>query len=402
MSSRLYTQTHPWITFGIDLHRFDHRLWLALGEAISKVEHIAGTPLNPTMATKLHRLYLARGVGATTAIEGNTLTEEQVAQQLDGTLELPPSQRYLAQELDNILAACNYIADDVLLHRQGRLDFEVIGNYNRLVLKDLELAEEVIPGKIRAHDVGVLTYRAAPWQDCGFLLGRLCDWLNGADFGRSAELPEMLLAIVKAIVAHIYIAWIHPFGDGNGRTARLVELQILLWSGFPSPAAHLLSNHYNQTRSEYYRILSVISRNGGDVTPFVAYAVQGLVDGLRAQIEKIRSYQMDVVWENHVHALFRGQPGKSAERRKWLLLDLSQHPRPISRTMLPLLSPRLATAYRGKTERTLSRDINELVAADLLLVTEEGCSAHKDIVKAFLPARVEGESVRTKGTRRAR
>lgn len=57
-----------------------------------------------------------------------------------------------------------------------------------------------------------------------------------------------MYAIFKAVVAHLYLAWIHPVGDGNGRTARLVEFQILLSSGVPSPAAHLLSNHYNQTR----------------------------------------------------------------------------------------------------------------------------------------------------------
>ena len=57
-----------------------------LGEARSKCEHIAGVPLRPTVARELHQLYLAKGVLGTTAIEGNTLSEEQVRQLLEGQL----------------------------------------------------------------------------------------------------------------------------------------------------------------------------------------------------------------------------------------------------------------------------------------------------------------------------
>ncbi len=62
---------------------------------------------------------------------------------------------------------------------------------------------------------------------------------------------EIATGVLKAIVAHLYIAWIHPFGDGNGRTARMVEFKICLSSGIAVPAGHLLSNHYNETREAY-------------------------------------------------------------------------------------------------------------------------------------------------------
>ncbi|WP_433223897.1 Fic family protein [Dactylosporangium sp. CS-047395] len=47
------------------------------------------------------------------------------------------------------------------------------------------------------------------------------------------------LAMIKAMLAHLYLAWIHPFGDGNGRTARLIESQLLLQAGVPVPAANV-------------------------------------------------------------------------------------------------------------------------------------------------------------------
>jgi Fic family protein len=100
------------------------------------------------------------------------------------------------------------------------------------------------------------------------------------------------------VVAHLCLAWIHPFGDGNGRTARLVEFQILLGAGVPTPAAHLLSNHYNQTRTEYYRQLDRASKSGGEIVPFIEYAARGFVDGLREQLHKIRDQQWDVSWRS--------------------------------------------------------------------------------------------------------
>lgn len=70
----------------------------------------------------------------------------------------------------------------------------------------------------------------------------------------------------------------------------------------PSPAAHLLSNHCNQTRAEYYRQLDHASKSGGDIAPFIGYVVRGFVDGLREQLEKISTQQWDVVWRNFMHA----------------------------------------------------------------------------------------------------
>lgn len=75
---RTFERTHPWISFRCDLGKAGVDLWLALGEAASKCEHIARVPLRPATAQALHRLYLAKGAAATTAIEGNTLSEENM------------------------------------------------------------------------------------------------------------------------------------------------------------------------------------------------------------------------------------------------------------------------------------------------------------------------------------
>src|SRR6185369_2961933 len=293
---RTYERTHPWLTFHLNLESAPYELWLLLGEARSKCEHLAGAPLEPETAKKLHLLYLAKGIQGTTAIEGNSLSEEQVSQAIQGALKLPPSKEYLKREVENILQACNMLADSVTADKPTPLSVETIRSFNKMVLAGLEVQPEVVPGQIRGHSVGVLGYRGAPAEDCAFLLERLADWLRELDKKAPPAITGTGMAMLRAVMAHLYIAWIHPFGDGNGRTARLLEFAILLQAGVPTPAAHLLSNHYNQTRSDYYRQLAYASQSGGDVMPFLTYAMRGFVDDLRIQIEEVRRQQIDIVW----------------------------------------------------------------------------------------------------------
>lgn len=380
-------ETHPWITFQLDLSRAPWDLWLLAGEATSKCEHIEGAALRPEAADELMRIYLAKGVAATTAIEGNTLTEQQVRQRIEGTLELPQSKEYLGVEIDNIVAACNDIGQGYLRGDPALLTPELIKRLNSQILKQLPAEPHVVPGEYRECSVGVADYRAVPWQEVPALVARLCEWVGSPWL---TERPSMrgsdrirLDAILKAVLAHLYLAWIHPFGDGNGRTARLVEFHILVNAGIPFPAAHLLSNHYNQTRSEYYRQLSHASKSGGDVIPFCIYALRGFVDQLREQIEVIREQQWKLFWQNHVHQTLGDS--KTGQRRRWLVLDLAKSAAPVERRRLVDLSSRVMRGYLGKSEKALDRDLRELERLNLVERSGEGYRANVEVVRAYLP-----------------
>ncbi len=381
--SRTYQETHSWITFQLDLSQASYKAWLLLGEAQSKCQHVIGIPLLPEGARHLHQVFLAKGVLATTAIEGNTLTEEEVLRRIEGNLPLPPSKQYLGQEVDNIVNACNQIGQQVLSSAEVRLSPEKIKHYNQLVLQNLPVDDDVTPGEVRSHSVVIGRYRGAPAEDCDYLLERLCSWLNEA-FNPEASYG-IAFGVLKAIVAHLYIAWIHPFGDGNGRTARLVEFETLLSAGVPTTAAHLLSNHYNATRAEYYRQLDLAHRSGGDALPFIVYALQGFIDGLKEQIELIKTQQLRVHWINYVHDYFRDKNSLTEVRRKHLVLDLSNEPKAVSLTKIRYISPRIAEAYAGKTEKTVTRDINELAKMGLLTKTPKGIRASTERMQAFIP-----------------
>ncbi len=384
-----YSQTHPWITFTIDLSKAPWDMWLLAGEAVSKCEHLAGVALGPEAAEELMKVYLAKGALATTAIEGNTLTEDEALKRVQGVLQLPPSKEYLGIEIDNIVSTSETIRTQCLHGQAGTLSPDRINELNRRVLQGLTFEEHVVPGELRNYSVGVADYRGAPATDLPHLLRRLCEWLSVPWIEPMKSYRDVdrvrLDAILKSIVAHIYLAWIHPFGDGNGRTARLVEFYLLARAGIPFPAAHLLSNHYNETRSDYYRQLSYASKSGGDILPFCMYALRGFADQLREQIEVIRSHQLQLFWQHYVHQQLGDS--ETGRRRRYLILDLAAIAEPVSKNKLSDVSVRVLRHYLGKNEKTLARDLDELEKLSLVKRIGDKYQANTDIVKAFLPPR---------------
>jgi Fic family protein len=358
---------------------------MILGEVRSKIEHVSGSLLKPEIAAELLQVFLAKGALATTAIEGNTLTEEDARLLLEGELRLPPSQEYLAREIRNIVDAYNDIKDELIAGVSRPVSPSLLANYNRAILRDLELDDHVVPGEISEHSVVVGRYLAAPREDCKYLLQRLCDWLNGPTFVPPSPDWRLPYAVLKAIAAHLYIAWIHPFGDGNGRTARLLELRILIEAGVPTPSAHLLSNHYNQTRSEYYRQLDLSSRSGEGIVPFFGYALRGFVDGLREQLALIREQQFKDRWEQFVYQSFGGTKSEAEMRQRQLVLELSKAHGPVEKKAVRLMSPELVDMYQGRTGKTLTRDINRLIERGLIHRTPGGYVPAREQLEAFRP-----------------
>jgi Fic family protein len=382
-----YLETHPWLLFRANLRHLAPGTWIQLGQCAAKCDQISWVPLRPAVKDELQLVYLAKGIQATTAIEGNTLTEEEVRKIIEKKSVTPPSKEYLQQEVENILKACNLIAQHIKDDLEVSITPEKIREYNLIVLDKLFTSENIRPGEFRDHAVSVGRYLAPKAGEVPILMEKLCDWLNGDEFKIGKEHHPISLAIIKAIIAHLYIAWIHRFGDGNGRTARLIEFKILAQSGVPLPAAHLLSNHYNSTRTEYYNQLERTSKAGGQVTDFVTYAVQGFLDGLNEQLGKILEQQIQIALENYIHEKFREKKSETWRRRRHLALDLLALDRPIPKDEIPLISKRLNDAYKNKNIRTISRDLNKLVEMELVECVDDKYQIDKRPIMAFLPVR---------------
>lgn len=381
---RTYETTHPWIRFQFDSRILDFRIWLFLGEAKSKCEHILGAPLLPEMIWQFSRVYLAKGVLATTAIEGNTLTQNEVENRINGKLDLPPSKEYLGREIDNVVKAINLVGDEILNDKVVcDLSVEQIKEYNRIILHDLPLEEHVIAGKFRNYPVSIGSYRGAPPDDIEYLVNKYVEWLNKEFIYPSDQ--KIIYGILKAIMAHLYFVWIHPFGDGNGRTARLIEFQIMLSSGIPSIAAHLLSNHYNITRTKYYQLLDRSSKSEDFISDFIFYALEGFVDGLKDEIEEIQGRQLQVHWINHIHNRFKGMNSKTDDRKKDLILELSRSSEiHFSFEDIRHKTPKIAEMYANLNDITLKRDLSDLTELKLLKSDKKEYGLNLSILQQYL------------------
>ena len=388
--------SHDFIKFPPNLGEFSPKTWLLLGEIQAKIEHIKRLPIPRDDSDMLRRMYLTKGVHSTTAIEGNSFSEAEVEKIINREMKARPSRQYQQQQIDNMVNAFNTIARDEIQGINKMFSRDLLNSYHKIVLNNLDdsLAEGVVIGGLRTHRVEVGRYLAAPPEDCARLIDHYCDWLN-------QEMPtlagyELAAQIVKALVAHVYFAWIHPYGDGNGRMARLIEFIVLLKAGVPDVAAHLLSNFYNKTRDQYYRRLQDSHgefRGGsypdeGNLHGFIEYALQGVKDELDDQFSIIHGMQIRTIWHDSIHTEFRKRFSenltKSRQRQKRLILDLTDRfEQPIKKEEIRDLTPAVSRAYSQKTKRTIQRDLNELVKMELLKREAAGYKPNTDILFAF-------------------
>ena len=245
----------------------DNECAYMIGECHAYSRAITDIPIEPKFRDKLLRLSLIKGAQATTAIEGNTLSQEEI-DRIDQGWKLPPSKEYLEIEVKNILEAFNSLLREIIAEGKVRIITpDLIMEFHRMIGKNLGDHLDAVPGRFRTDERVVGTYLAPDHR----------------------LVPDMIDSL----------EWIHPFGDGNGRTGRLLEFYILLRAGLPSIVSHILSNFYNETRPEYYRQLDT-ARKKCDLTGFIKYAVRGFRDGLKEHflaLPHLRNFFRSQVYE---------------------------------------------------------------------------------------------------------
>ncbi|MEO8584370.1 MAG: Fic family protein [Flavitalea sp.] len=342
-----------------------------MGQCISLLKAINDTPIMPQYYTELMHIALTKGAQATTAIEGNTLTDEDISK-LQAGEKLPLSVEYQGVEVTNILNAFHTILHETIYENKDQLiSKELLLRFHKMVGQNLGEHFAAIPGHFRENDVIVGTYRCPDYRDVPQLIEQYCAFLQ--EFFRYEYGQQKFSDLfIEAIVAHVYLEWIHPFGDGNGRTGRLLEFYVLSRGGNPDITLHILSNYYNNTRSEYYRQLEKAFQTR-DLTEFIAYALLGFRDGLEQILGKIQAGQLYITWQKFVYDQFdkvnMGQKEVFKRKRNFALAL------PIDKKFLkeeiPELNIQLARLYSNVSIKTLERDMEELIELKILVKEKE-------------------------------
>lgn len=208
-------------------------------------------PLSEPTLTELRRRLLTEEVYHSNAIEGSTLSLRETAEIL-ATGELYLENKREAQEALNLMNAIRHI-EGLRPNLANAHDPSELLETHRLILAAVNDAEA---GRLRNHSVMIrgAKYQPPDAADVPNLMTEFLDRLSQA--GESETL-------LRAAWAHWTLARIHPFGDGNGRMARLWQNLILFQGGLTAALIR------NTDRKEYYDSLQLA--DGGEFNPIVQF-----------------------------------------------------------------------------------------------------------------------------------
>ena len=219
-------------------------------------------------------------------LEGNTLTREQAFELSRG--EPPAKLRDSEREFLNYLHAFDALEmlhddRDYVVHAR-----DLLGLHGMLV-KGVRGGDR-FAGRFRKEDVQigdrqgddiVVHHQPPPWHQVEEHVEHLLKWLERVkQKTKRAQImagkPDHWVhpAIVAGIAQH-RLVWIHPFVDGNGRTARLFTTMLLYTRGYDFKYLFDLSSYYNKNRDAYYAALRTVDRTD-DYTQWLIYFMGGL------------------------------------------------------------------------------------------------------------------------------
>ena len=263
----------------------------AIAEIESLRERVAQARILPEREIELRYRATVEKVHSSTSIEGNPLTLKQVDSVLRG--QSMTRRQYAETEVRNYKRALDHID-------KRKLEGSPLGSEDILKLHGLAM-EGLLPegktGAIRSGPIYIvdqddrLKYTGPEAGTVRAKLEELVGWLSWGG-------AENAHPCIAAAILHYQFVSIHPFADGNGRTARLLAMLFLGLRGYDFNGSLVLDSYYSQERGDYYAALHGCQgeeyREGQDITPWVSYFISGFLSSAKvlwAQIAVLSAFE---------------------------------------------------------------------------------------------------------------
>lgn len=274
-----------------------------IAEIKGAVERSRVLPLNEA---QLRRQAILRMAHTSTSIEGNRLAEFEVGKIIEGKDIRGPQKDIL--EVQNYYNAIKLL--DKMAESDSFLTVSEVLDLHRAVINGLVEKEKV--GKFRPSSIYILNdlgdgreqllYKGPDAKKVPALVEELIEWVKKARI-------EGIHPIVIAAIFHLHYVRIHPFTDGNGRTARLLTQLILYRMGWDFRKIIVLEDYYNRDRQSYLSEINQVTKGkynpSNDHTTWVEYFTQGFLVEARKALEQIQSIGF----------------GQASEKSKQIFLD---------------------------------------------------------------------------------
>lgn len=222
-----------------------------------------------------------RNVHASTAIEGNPLTLEQVRALEEGRELSAPGTRH-KREVLNYFAGLRYVEKNTAKKNIRHPD---ILELHRILAG--EVMDQGEAGTYRTISVRVGQYLPPPPDAVSGLMFEMLEWWNKA--------AQQLSPVLSSAILHYRFESIHPFADGNGRTGRALALWELYRRGFDTHHIFSVDEYYWEDRPSYYAALDGVRKAGEDLTGWLEYCTMGLRKTLEHAWLRIQTFQVKSV-----------------------------------------------------------------------------------------------------------
>ena len=306
----------------------------------------------PAVEASVRHRASVESVHSSTSIEGNPLDINQVRAVISSDRVLT-KQEYAEIEVCNYKQALDYI--DRRRRSGGDIALDDILKLHQIITD--RLLDSTRNGKIRHRPVYIeneqhqIIYTAV---DAPQVKNELIDLLNWVKDNQFVLHPVIIGAII-----HFHLAAIHPFSDGNGRTARAATALYLALAHYDNDGALTLDTYYASDRPSYYAILrrlngeNYASSQQADLTPWLEYFAEGYLTSLRVLDAEIRLLSLATLTDKP--ALDRNDQDIISYVAKFGSLNISE-----AESILPELSRR---TIQHRLKRLVDQGYLDLVGA---------------------------------------
>jgi Fic family protein len=255
-----------------------------LAQIAAAREVVLNSPLVPRWEISLRKEAMIRSAHSSTSIEGNNLTLDQVSELAAGRKIMAARKdrqevlNYI-QVLENLdgFARDQTVSESLIKRIQKQLTVAALDHPRDSGVYRSERGKYVVVGN---RITGAITFRPPRNKELPVLMRDYAQWLN-------SPTATKLDPVVMAGIAHYEFIRIHPFVDGNGRTARVLAALVLYIRGFDTKRFFCLDDYYDRNRKEYYAALKTVDPRKRDLTHWLEYFVEGVAVSIAAVRERV-------------------------------------------------------------------------------------------------------------------
>ena len=299
-----YDMPKNWIQFDSG----SRDLTSAYAEAKAAILSLQTVPYQRRWVEALQDIELKREVAGTSRIEGAEFTE----QELDLAFQETPDQLITRsqRQAHAVVQTYRWLA---ALPQDRPITADLIFHIHRTIVTGAD-DDHCPPGQLRKDN-----------QNVNFGMPKHRGAEGGAEcvsaFRQFSEAIQREYQdydpIIQALAVHYHLAAMHPFLDGNGRTARALEALMLQRAGLRDTCFIAMSNYYYDEKNAYLAALAEVRQSGHDLTPFLIFGLKGIALQSKRVLAQIQRHISKVLYRDLMYELF----GRLKSKRKRFIAE---------------------------------------------------------------------------------